>query len=254
MFQCALPVFDGLFPEPYNSVVLDLLFLCAHWHALAKLRMHTDQTLELLDDITISLGCQFRFFVDTVCPDFKTRELPREAAARTRRSKKPSTSASAAGVVIPRPDIVTGNDDTANASTSQHLFNPISMPNGNIDPSPSSSNPVLPTPDWNLGESDPIPTAGPSTAPPKAPGPTRRLKSLNLNTYKYHSLGDYADTIRKYGTTDSYSTELVRCLFSTYILIYTITTTHHRVNLNIVPPNHGIPVRIKKTIKNKWLA
>lgn len=37
----------------------------------------------------------------------------------------------------------------------------------------------------------------------------KRIKLFNLNTYKTHALGDYADTIRRYGTTDSYSTELV---------------------------------------------
>lgn len=37
----------------------------------------------------------------------------------------------------------------------------------------------------------------------------RRKKTFNYRTYKYHSLGDYADTIRHLGTTDSYSTEPV---------------------------------------------
>lgn len=37
----------------------------------------------------------------------------------------------------------------------------------------------------------------------------RRPKKFNLQTYKYHSLGDYPDTIRQYGTSDSYSTEPV---------------------------------------------
>ena len=37
----------------------------------------------------------------------------------------------------------------------------------------------------------------------------RRAKTFNLDTYKYHSLGDYAEHIRQYGTTDSYSTEPV---------------------------------------------
>jgi hypothetical protein len=54
--------------------------------------------------------------------------------------------------------------------------------------------------------------------PPKTRGDThtsrttsnaRQLKSLNLNTYKVHALGDYALAIRSYGTTDSYSTETV---------------------------------------------
>src|SRR5262245_23457758 len=34
-------------------------------------------------------------------------------------------------------------------------------------------------------------------------------KQFNLQTYKFHSLGDYAANIRRYGTTDSYSTERV---------------------------------------------
>jgi len=34
-------------------------------------------------------------------------------------------------------------------------------------------------------------------------------RSLNIQTYKYHALGDYPDTIRELGTTDSFSTEPV---------------------------------------------
>jgi hypothetical protein len=38
---------------------------------------------------------------------------------------------------------------------------------------------------------------------------TRQRKTFNIQTYKFHSLGDYPDTIEKYGTCDSYTTELV---------------------------------------------
>lgn len=38
------------------------------------------------------------------------------------------------------------------------------------------------------------------------------LKTLNVDTFKHHSLGDYPRMIRIYGTTDSYSTEPVCCL------------------------------------------
>jgi hypothetical protein len=38
----------------------------------------------------------------------------------------------------------------------------------------------------------------------------RKQKKLNLRTYKHHALGDYVDTIRRFGTTDSYSTQPVR--------------------------------------------
>jgi hypothetical protein len=35
--QCAIPVFDGLLPEPHNACALAVLFDLAHWHSLAKL-------------------------------------------------------------------------------------------------------------------------------------------------------------------------------------------------------------------------
>ena len=40
----------------------------------------------------------------------------------------------------------------------------------------------------------------------------KRPKAFNLNTYKLHSLGDYTNAIRNYGTTDSYSTQIVSVL------------------------------------------
>ena len=43
-----------------------------------------------------------------------------------------------------------------------------------------------------------------------------KIKPLNLSTYKYHALADYPNMIRQYGTTDSYSTQLVSCSFSGY--------------------------------------
>ncbi|KIK93361.1 hypothetical protein PAXRUDRAFT_145232 [Paxillus rubicundulus Ve08.2h10] len=36
-----------------------------------------------------------------------------------------------------------------------------------------------------------------------------KCKTLNLTAYKYHTLADYPSTICQYGTTDSYSTQLV---------------------------------------------
>ena len=37
----------------------------------------------------------------------------------------------------------------------------------------------------------------------------RRPKPFSLQRYTFHALGDYADTIRRFGTTDSFSTEPV---------------------------------------------
>jgi hypothetical protein len=39
-----------------------------------------------------------------------------------------------------------------------------------------------------------------------------RPKNFSLQTYKFHALGDYVETIRRYGTTDSFSTEPVSSL------------------------------------------
>lgn len=39
-------------------------------------------------------------------------------------------------------------------------------------------------------------------------------KKFNLETYKVHSIGDYATMIRRFGTTDSYSTQIVSILFA----------------------------------------
>ena len=44
----------------------------------------------------------------------------------------------------------------------------------------------------------------------KAGGP--KLRYLNLTTYKLHALGDYVDTIRRFGPTDNYTTQLVSSL------------------------------------------
>jgi hypothetical protein len=49
-------------------------------------------------------------------------------------------------------------------------------------------------------------------------------KSLNLQTYKYHALGDYPNTIRRMGTTDNYSTQPVSITFIQRTPTYTSTT------------------------------
>ncbi|KAG6903622.1 hypothetical protein DXG01_016205, partial [Tephrocybe rancida] len=159
---CAIPAFEGLLDEPHNSNLMDLLFTSATWHGLAKLRLHTDHTLKLLDEETVRLGQTFRHFVQQTCSKFNTRELPREAAARVRKHQ----SSSAKGA-------------------------------------PAAANSAVPPA---------APTAsltGVSTAAGTERNLTgRRPKTLNLNTYKFHSIGDVAGCIRRYGTTDSYSTEI----------------------------------------------
>ena len=130
--QCSIPVFDGLLPEPFNGMLLRLLYKAAEWHALAKLRLHTDSTLDLLESVTREFGRLARQFRDKTSDKFNTVELPHKAGARKGGAKK----------------------------------------------------------------------------------------KLNLNTYKFHALGDYVATIRLFGTTDSYSTQLVSSILSSCCHVY----------------------------------
>jgi hypothetical protein len=81
-------VFEGLVPEPHNGGILGLLFLLCHWHALAKLRLHTDDTLKIFDDVTVELASNRRAFVVETCPEFVTKELLREVEARKHRETR----------------------------------------------------------------------------------------------------------------------------------------------------------------------
>ena len=106
-----------------------LLYRAAEWHALAKLRMHTNGTLKLLEACTTSFGSLMRRFRNKTFADFNTVSLPKESR--------------------------------------------------------------------------------------KSPSSGRKRRPLNLNTYKFHSLGDYVRTIKLFGSTDNYSTLTVsrQCFF-----------------------------------------
>jgi hypothetical protein len=126
--------------DTHDHIILDLLFDLATWHAFAKLRIHTDDTLDLFDTATRFLGYSVRKFLRKTCAFYRTTELPSEYAARGRRQ-------AALAATQPR----------SRASGSTEV----------------------------------------------------KMKRLNLSTYKFHALGDYPNTIREYGTTDSYSTQTV---------------------------------------------
>jgi hypothetical protein len=186
--QCAIPVFDGLLPEPHNQQILDLLFVAAHWHSMAKLRMHTDFTLDIMDAATASLGEELRKFNDVTCTAFITRELEREYEARSRRQAKKAAANRKSNAKRSQED--TGHQtaqDLHPDSISDGVTARQHPPTGGVEPAGS------------LG----------ATAGAQPDGETRRLKEFSFKTYKLHSLGDYSSSIRMYGTTDSYSTEPV---------------------------------------------
>jgi hypothetical protein len=62
-------------------------------------------------------------------------------------------------------------------------------------------------------------------------------RSFNLNTYKIHALGDYVETIKTYGTTDSYSTEPVNDALA--LIGCCIFLSYRRVNWSIAVPRRG---------------
>ena len=125
-------------------MLITLLYRTCEWHALAKLRMHTEETLEHLEKATKELGKVMRQFAEFSSENYETMELPKEVEARNR---KVASDAARSG----------------------------------------------------------------STAAPTGGGKKRRV--LNLFTYKWHALGDYVPTIRLFGPTTIYSTQVVSCLF-----------------------------------------
>jgi len=145
-----MPCLEGLLPEPHNTTVLDLIFLLATWHALAKLNIHTDTSLHLLDITTTALGAGLRYFVGITCPQFNTIETNAEYSKRCRRQ-------------------------TVN------------------------------------------------TAQKSSESAGRQPRMLSLKTIKLHFLGDYVEHIKLFGTTDNYTSAIVRTLHFGRDLLRTIT-------------------------------
>ncbi|RPD56273.1 hypothetical protein L227DRAFT_508714 [Lentinus tigrinus ALCF2SS1-6] len=131
-----MPVIDGLLPLDDNQTIQDMLFELANWHALAKLRMHHDVTLENMEHATKHMYEAIKTFASTTCQQHEAMELPSEMEVRTRRAKRKN------------PD----------------------------DPSDTG----------------------------------RRMVEYNvINTFKFHSLGDHTEYIRRSGPTDNTTTQIV---------------------------------------------
>ena len=57
---------------------MTLLYQTAEWHAFAKLRLHTESTLQHLEQLTTELGKLTWKFRDTMQSAFVTFKLPKE--------------------------------------------------------------------------------------------------------------------------------------------------------------------------------
>lgn len=170
-----------MFPDEHDDIIRLLLFRLAEWHALAKLRLHTDDSLDKLDQALKALGRQLRRFQQFTCSAFQAMELPREVAARQKRQ------------------------DTNFQST-------------------------------NGGGS----TSG------------ARPKSFNILTYKLHALGDYTASIRLFGTTDSYTTQIVG--ISCLAILAVLTRCVYRASWLIVSSKCYIKAQTSKILQSSWLG
>jgi hypothetical protein len=180
--------------------------------------MHTDESLDLLEKTTITLGIMLRSFRDTICVNYNTRELRKEVIARRRRDLERTQMRGSSDQ--------TPVDGPANASQSSE---PIGANSGSINTTNILS---------GMRESHTIVQLAPNRADTSSLilasdhsehgcetavtidkkrsqqliqhiGTERRRKGFNLNTYKFHAMGDYVETIKVLGTTDSYTTEMV---------------------------------------------
>ncbi|EED83844.1 predicted protein [Postia placenta Mad-698-R] len=111
-------------PSPHNELILDLLWDLATWHALAKLRLHTEETLLALEVTTVSVGQQLRKFVAETCESYIMTELPQEEAARGRRTaalKKSQENVSSQSKGKSRAPHTAGNVATTGRSTQRKI-------------------------------------------------------------------------------------------------------------------------------------
>ena len=151
--QCITPIVEGILPGVYNFHLLDVIFEFQQWHSLAKLRLHTDKTMKIFEEATISLGNTICEFQQTTCKVYAMVELPSEEAARgqhqaalvTQQGKKTMRTATT----------------TTTGSAKQHITT------------------------------------------------QRKIKTLNLETYKWHALGDHPGVIKEHGTSDNTTTQTV---------------------------------------------
>ncbi|THV02220.1 hypothetical protein K435DRAFT_836569 [Dendrothele bispora CBS 962.96] len=116
LLQCSIPVFEGLLDGEHDNRLMKLLFRLAQWHALAKLRLHTEVTLEQLEKVTVDIGKLMREFRDKSASDFMTYELPREQQARARRQQH----AEAQRKELPEAETATTSKARSGLTTSEH--------------------------------------------------------------------------------------------------------------------------------------
>lgn len=219
-FKCAIPVFDGLFPEPLNSIVLDVLFVLATFHGLAKLRLSTTSTRAFMRAITSDLGERVRLF-QKESEKIPTKELSSEREKRLRRQAKGKKSSREAGAVRPLEGegVHEGSRQGKTKTDTKgkgKLREAEGRQQGGRGAGGSTSK--------DRGDTSLSEEQGDKEAEAGGDGPEGRKaggkkknhqpKMLNMKTYKFHELGHYVDTILPFGTLDNSNTQWVRSYHS----------------------------------------
>ena len=79
--QCIIPAVNGLLPIEHEEVILRMLFTLATYHALGKMRIHTEYTLSYWEHATVCLSNELQHFHDQIA-DLDIHEMPQEACNR----------------------------------------------------------------------------------------------------------------------------------------------------------------------------
>jgi len=175
---------------------------------------------------TSALGQILRRFAKKTCSAFRTKDLPSEEAARGRRKAaaalKKSTQVAKLGETRP--------ENAGGPSTRRGTNTDIPIRGRNIGTATRGKTTGTSTKGKKAGASTRGKNTGTSTQGKKSPAQddsaekpkqTSQQCFFNLCTYKLHALGDYVANIWRYGTTDNYSTQSVKCCIVFYFTFNT---------------------------------
>ncbi|KAK0184296.1 hypothetical protein F5146DRAFT_938714, partial [Armillaria mellea] len=80
ILQCCISCLEGLISKPHNALVMDLLYLTAYWHSLAKLHLHTKSSVCVMEEVHKGLSNGLCNFVDITCKAFHMVKTDKEYA------------------------------------------------------------------------------------------------------------------------------------------------------------------------------
>ncbi len=72
----------------------------AYWHSLAKMRMHLESSLKLLENACSVMGVCLRHFEQVICPRYATKETVREYTSRIRNQSEMARDSSSASARV----------------------------------------------------------------------------------------------------------------------------------------------------------